>query len=440
MRRFLSFFIALLAAVHGTASVAADLKITSWTRDGALAWTNAVAPGVVVVQSSASLSGPWRGMRHVFSIRPAGATAASGDADVGLPFRRLASIPVPATAGGFSNLVASFGILETVAGNGGGQTDGVSYWQEWYEGWPGSWASLSRPHFAMADRAGNIYIADKNSHSVVRVGTDGNIATYAGNHSEGYNGDGPMPATQMQLRFPNGLWVRGDGTLYILDTDNGRVRRVDTNGVARTLFMATSNGSALAGGRGLWVNESETLAYFGNETRVRSWTPGGGLKTLASGFTDLGLFCVETNGNLLVCDRGEHYVHRVTPAGNRTVFAGNGKTSGGGSGSPALSTALYGVRGIWPVPTGGHLLLTHDGCQLWYLDTAGIVRLLVNGAGGRTHGGDGMPFYAPEELRISEGRSVTMDYDGNILICESDWGYVRRIRFAPLPAEFDSTP
>ena len=105
---------------------------------------------------------------------------------------------------------------------------------------------------------------------------------------------------------------------------------------------------------------------------------------------------------------------------------------GGGDGYPALETGLWGVRSVWPVPTGGYLLLTHDGCQLWYLDTAGIVHLILNGARGRTHSGDGSFFYTPD-AKISEGRSVTMDYDGNILVCESDWGYVRRIRFLPWP-------
>jgi len=80
------------------------------------------------------------------------------------------------------------------------------------------------------------------------------------------------------------------------------------------------------------------------------------------------------------------------------------------------------------VPTGGYLLLTHDGCQLWYLDAGGTVRLLLNGARGRTHYGDGLYFYTPEP-KISEGRSVTMDDAGNILICESDFGFIRRIRF-----------
>lgn len=172
--------------------------------------------------------------------------------------------------------------------------------------------------------------------------------------------------------------------------------------------------------------------YFGNETRVRRWTPANGVQTLVSGFNELGTFYVEANGNLVVADRGAHYIYRVTPDGDKTVIAGNGTTSGGGDGFPALQTGLDGPRGVWPVPTGGYLFLLHDGCQLWYMDSANIMRLLMNGAGGVTHSGDGSFFYNPLQLMISEGRSVAMDFSGNILLCESDYGYIRRIRFERL--------
>jgi hypothetical protein len=261
------------------------------------------------------------------------------------------------------------------------------------------------------------------------VATDGTIHTHAGTHVGGFDGDGPTAATALQLNLPNGLWVRSDGTVYVLDTENGRVRRVATNGVMTTLFRAKADGSSLDGGRGLWVKDDESLAYFGNETRVRRWTPSEGVKTLASGFSELGTLYAEPSGSVIVCDRGAHYVYRVTSSGTKTVIAGNGTAIGGGNGFPALSTGLYGVRSAWPVPTGGMILLLHDGCQLWYMDTAGIVHLLLHGAGGRTHYGDGEFFYNLDEWRIGEGRSVTLDYGGNILICESDYGYVRRIRF-----------
>jgi DNA-binding beta-propeller fold protein YncE len=345
----------------------------------------------------------------------------------------MQAVDVSPTPQGFTNLVRAYGILETIAGSGIGRLDNVSYWSATYEGKPAISAALSRPHIAMADRAGNVYIADKNSHSVLKAAPDGTIHTLAGTHAGGFNGEGPAAATTLQLNFPNGLWVRPEGTVYVLDTDNGRVRRVDTNGIMATLFLATSDGSALNTGRGLWVSDDESSAYFCAGTKVRSWTAPNSLQTLASGFSELGTLLVEPGGDLIVCDRGANYAYRMHSDGSRTVLAGNGGTNGGGDGFSALATGLYGIRSPWPVPTGGYLLLSHEGCQLWYLDSAGIIRLLLNGSAGLTHSGDGSFFYDPSGAKISEGRSVTMDYDGNILVCESDYGYIRRIRFQRIP-------
>lgn len=412
-----------MAAVAG-----AELSITTFGSAGSLTWTGAPVPGVATVETAPTPSGPWHPVQNRFST--------GGDGHVLLTigpasgFYRVRGLSVPASRAGFTNLVNAYGLLETLAGSGLGQ-DNVSYWQPWYEGLPGPWVALSRPHVAMADRAGNVYVADKNSHAILRLGPDGVMHTHAGTHEGGFNGEGPAPATAVQLLFPNGLWVRGDGTVYVLDTDNGRVRRAGTNGVMTTLFRVNSAGTPLSGGRGLWVRDDERLAYFCNNTRVRRWTPADGVETLASGFVELGMLYVEPGGDILVCDRGGHRVYRVRPDGGRVVIAGNGADHGGGDGFPALETGLNGVRGVWPMPTGGYLLLTHDGCQLWYLDTAGVVHLMLNGARGRTHGGDGEFFYSPDP-RISEGRSVALDYEGNILICESDYGYIRRIRFLPV--------
>ncbi len=411
---------------------AADpFAITSLSRSGTLTWTRALVPGICTIESAPILGASWVPVRNVFATQADGSATLPPDGGNG--FLRVRTVDIPPTESGFSRLVAAYGFLETLAGNGSGQLDGTSYWQDGYEGGPGAWAALSRPHFAMADRSGNIYIADKGSHSVLRVDTSGNIHTHAGSHVGGFDGEGPAPATSLALNAPNGLWVRADGTVYVLDTNNGRVRRVTTDGILSTLFLVTADGSALAGGRSVWVSDDESLSYFGALTRVRSWTRSGGLKTLASGFTELGDIYVETADSVLVCDRGANRAYRVNAAGTKTVLAGNGKSGGGGDGSPALATGLFGLRGIWPMPTGGYLLLTHDGCQLWYLDTAGIVHLLLNGSGGRTHDGDGLYFYDPSVPKISEGRSVSLDYSGNIIVCESDWGYVRRIRFEPMP-------
>src|SRR5207302_6989452 len=100
-------------------------------------------------------------------------------------------------------------------------------------------------------------------------------------------------------------------------------------------------------------------------------------------------------------------------------------------GASALTSGLYGVRGLWPLPNGGYLLATHEGSQVLYMDPAGILHLFVDGEYGNVHAGDGQWFYAPG-FKVSEVRSVTMDFQGNILITENDFGYVRKIEFSRL--------
>jgi len=429
--RMMAFF--LFLAAWAIPNAIAALRITAFDAFGTLEWTNAIVPGASTVETATALNGNWTPLLNVYSTNATGRVSVS-TMDSSNQFFRVASVDLSPTAAGFTNFIHCYGLLETVAGTGAGRTDNTSYWQSSFEGGPATNAALSRPHYAMADRAGNIYIADKNSHAILCVDTNGLIHTIAGTHAGGFNGDGPDIATHLQLNAPNALWVRGDGTVYVLDTGNARVRRIATNGIMTTLFLAQSSGTNLDGGRCLWMKDDESLAYFGNTTRVRKWTPGAGVQTFSSGYSELGTFCVLPSGNLIVADRGANQVFSVTSGGSQTLIAGNGNSSAGVDGASALSTAFSGARGVWPVPTGGYLLLLHDGAQLWYVDAANTAHLLVNGLGGNVfvHAGDGGYFYAPDQAFIGEGRSVSMDYAGNIIICESDYGFIRRIQFRRL--------
>jgi hypothetical protein len=124
------------------------------------------------------------------------------------------------------------------------------------------------------------------------------------------------------------------------------------------------------------------------------------------------VFSTESAGSFSSGLEGDYFVRLRSVGGDKTVIAGNGTVSGGGDGFPALQTGLNGPCEVWPVPTGGYLFLLHDGGQLWYMDTASVLHLLVNGGSGTTHNGDGVNFYDPLQLKISEGRSVSMDYNG----------------------------
>jgi sugar lactone lactonase YvrE len=339
---------------------------------------------------------------------------------------RAEALDLPPTRPGFTNFTRAYGVLTTIAGAGGPQD--VNNWRAEYEGGPATSAVLSGPHIAMADRAGDIYIADKDAHAIRKVRRDGSIVTVAGTSAIGNAPDTPVTATEGGLYEPNGLWVRADGTFFILDLRNGKVRRVDTNGVMTTLFTVPGGISI---GRGLWVSDDESVAYLSSGTVVKKWTANDGVVDFSTGYSGLGNLVVDPWGSVVVADRGLHRVFRLAANGTPSLIAGNGNSIGGGDGALAIATALEEVRGVWFLPTGAYLLATHRSSRVWYVDTAGYIHLLLNGNRFGTHAGDGTWFYNPAELRVSECRAITADHEGNILITENDAGYVRKIRFLP---------
>jgi len=379
-------------------------------------------------------------------------TAADAVSDTGTDTTSDAIADTPAdtatdaSAWTFDAFLAQYGVITTVAGRGLVGDKGVNGWDPSFEGGPAVDAELSRPHIALAapnSDGGDLYIADKDGHAVRRVTADGRIWTAAGTGVPGDDGDAPGPATERRLSSPNGLWVASDGTVYILDLGNDKVRRLSVDGQLSTLFVVGGVGA----GRGLWVADDEALAYVAAGTQLKRWTPAGGVEVLADGFVSLGNLAVVPQGapggtaspdawagQLLVADRGGSRVYRVDPAsGAKTVLAGTGTPDdlpGGGDGGLALLTGLDEVRGVWPHPRGGYLLACHKGDDVWFVDPDGVIHVFVEGKGGDTHAGDGLPVTAPGP-KISEPRAVTMDAAGNVLITENDLGFVRRVERLP---------
>jgi hypothetical protein len=336
----------------------------------------------------------------------------------------------PDAASNWTEVKSHYGRLLSVAGAGATDT-GTNEWLAGMEGGAATSAELSRPHMAQADAAGNIYIADKEAHAIRKVTPAGVITTFAGTGAPDAANDTPGPATQRALANPNGLFVRPDGTVYILDLDHARIRKVDTTGTMSTLFTVVGN---IALGRGLWVeggDNAETV-YFSSGNVVKRWTAGTGVATWATGFTSLGNIAMDGAGRLLVADRGGNRVYAVTEVSGGMVskvpVAGSGVAGAGVDGMPATATALEGVRAVWPASPsdgGGFFLGTHEGCQLWFVDAAGIAHLFVDGEKD-AHAGIGDAFDTPGK-KVSEMRSVTLDSAGNVLIVDDDRGYVTRV-------------
>src|SRR5262249_37291938 len=146
---------------------------------------------------------------------------------------------------------------------------------------------------------------DKEAHAIRKVTLDGNIHTVAGNNVQGFGDTNPVPATSVSLANPNGLWVFPDGKFYILDRDNGLIRKVDTNGI---MTLAVDNGSPILEGRGLWVSPDESILYYSAGTQVMQWDTTNGLSIFANGFSQLGNLAVDLLGRLYVTDRGASLV------------------------------------------------------------------------------------------------------------------------------------
>src|SRR6266478_2873720 len=281
---------------------AADIEILPLGRQSSnLSWTNAFSNGVCTIESTHVITGPWQPERNYFTTGSVGQTSFSFSPSN--RFYRLLAVDISTnTPDAFGNLVSSYGILRTIAGNGFGAVDGSNYWRASFEGGPETNAALSRPHFAMADNAGNIFIVDKDSHSVLKVTTNCTIHTVAGTHTAGDTTNASSYGTNVQMNAPNGLWVKGDGTIFVLDTGNGKVRRLDTNGVMTTLI---TDGDGIIGGRGLWVRDDEALGYYCDGPNVKKWVRGGGLSTINNkGFTDVGNLTLNATNAVVVTDRG----------------------------------------------------------------------------------------------------------------------------------------
>lgn len=323
---------------------------------------------------------------------------------------------------------AHYGVVRAVAGAGATDTR-TNEWQPSFEGGPALTAELSRPHFAMADAAGNVYIADKEGHAIRKVTPDGTITTVAGTGLADPVDDTPGPATSRALGDPNGLFVRPDGTLYILDLDHGRIRKVALDGTMTTLVTVPLG---IPIGRGLWVDGADGAerVFFASGTVVKRWTAAAGVTVWASGFVSLGNLAMDATGKLLVSDRGGNRVWLVSEdAGGSTSkvpIAGNGNRGAGVDGASALSTPLEGVRAVWPAHPddgGGFFAGTHEGCQLWFIDAAGVARLFLDGEKD-AHAGIGEAFDTPGK-KVSELRSVSLDAAGNVYVVDDDRGFVR---------------
>jgi len=136
------------------------------------------------------------------------------------------------------------GIISTIAGNGSAVYSG--------DGGPALQAALNTPQGLAVDVAGNLFVADTFNNAIREISPDGTITTIAGNGTGGYSGDAGA-ATAASLFNPSAVLVDKFGNLYVADTNNNRVRKMNARGIITTIagngdinhFVAGDGGPAI---------------------------------------------------------------------------------------------------------------------------------------------------------------------------------------------------
>ncbi len=251
-------------------------------------------------------------------------------------------------------------------------------------------ARLAAPAGVAADEAGNLFIADTHNHRIRKVDPTGVIATVAGTGEAGFSGDGGA-ATEAQLGAPTGVAVDGAGNLFIADRDNGRIRKVDPAGV-----IATVAGTGEVGDGGAAVP-------------VRLAAPAG--------------VAVDGAGNLFIADGGNHRIRKVDPAGVIATVAGTGERGFSGDGGAATEAQLTFPTGV-AVDGAGNLFIADGGNhRIRKVDPAGVIAT-VAGNGKHWFNGDGG---AATEAQLSAPAGVALDAAGNLFIASSGHHRIHKV-------------
>ncbi len=281
------------------------------------------------------------------------------------------------------------------------------------------------PRNIALDREGAIYISDFGDHRVYRVTADGRVSLVTGTGMAGAEESGGL-AWGAQVNAPAGLVVDAAGALYIADSANNRVRKVE-GGRAITLM------AGLAGPTGVAVDRAGNLyvADSGNR-RVQKRTPGGVVSTLAAagdlrapwaaGLENARDVAVDAAGNVYVA--GYRRVQRVSANGVVAAFAGTGAFGFLGDGGPALEAHLFFPAGLALDGAGNLYIADRDNQRVRKVTPAGGITT-VAGSGILGALGDNGPAMLAQ---LNNPAGVAVDSSGEPWIVELHGARVRKVR------------
>ena len=260
------------------------------------------------------------------------------------------------------------------------------------DGCPANYARLSAPLGLAVDSASNLYITDHANGRIRKVDQEGIITTVAGS-GVGFAGDGG-PATKASMQEPVAVAVDDSGRIYIADRDNNRVRAVDTDGTISTLAGNGSTGPD---------------RIEGPATEAALGLPVG----VAAG----------PEGVVYISDEPAHRVYKVGVDGTMTTFAGTGKAGYSGDGGQATEAELNGPYGLTTDARGNVYIADYENHAIRVVDRNGTIRT-VAGSGTAGFSGDGK---SATRAQLNGPYAVAVDDSGAMYIADTENGRVRRV-------------
>jgi sugar lactone lactonase YvrE len=237
---------------------------------------------------------------------------------------------------------------------------------------------LQLPAGIAYDAAGNLYISDTNRNQVLEATLAGRLIVVAGTGTQGFGGDSG-PAAAAELNAPQGIALGPDGTLYIADTGNHRIRAVSAGQI--TTFAGT--GAAGYSGDGA----APTAAALRSPTAL----------------------ALDPAGALLVCDTGNHRIRRIAN-GSITTVAGNGTQGFSGDGGPATSAELDTPLGVAAFGVGGFYIADSHNDRIRSVGLDGTIHTAA-GTGVRGFSGDGG---AASQAKLAQPRGLLLTSAGMV--------------------------
>ena len=254
-------------------------------------------------------------------------------------------------------------------------------------------ATLGSPYGSAVDPLGNVYIADSLNNRIRKVDVNGIISTVVGNGVTTYSGDGGL-ATNASLSRPFGVALDTAGNLFVADGFNRRIRKVDTNGIIMTV---AGNGSSGFSGDG------------GTATNAKISTPYG--------------VTVDAAGNFFITDQSNRRIRKVDTNGIISTVAGNGSYAISGDGGAATNAGILFPYGT-ALNSSGNLFITggYSG-QVRKVDANGIISTFA-GNGTNGYSGDGGN---ATNASLTTPFGVALDAIGNVFISDANYAVVRKV-------------